>query len=316
MGQGSEREVVERVEASVERLGRAGPEMPPQPDGLVEVRASDVEPIRDAEVLELALAPADPDAGDHPAAAEAVEGRQLLGEDHGVAVRDDDHARARGGPGVLRADPGEAQDRLVDPPVVVGVLLGDEQVVGRPDRRPAESLGDLGRRLHALARGAIAEVRETESVVHGPDASGRGDQAPRATTLTNAQISSYSATMRRKAGSMVRLERDILEAAMTLRGRGLAEAHGFLLAKTIGDGADAKRLTAYGTLYKALDRLERAGYLESRWEAPDYAAEAARPRRRLYRITGHGRGRPSPTPGPPMPLAARRAGARPESQVT
>ena len=48
------------------------------------------------------------------------------------------------------------------------------------------------------------------------------------------------------------------------------------------------RLTAYGTLYKALDRLERAGYLESRWEDPDYAAEAARPRRRFYRITALG----------------------------
>jgi PadR family transcriptional regulator PadR len=94
--------------------------------------------------------------------------------------------------------------------------------------------------------------------------------------------------MRRKPGSIVSLERDILDAAITLRGRGLVEAHGFLLAKTIGDGSDAKRLTAYGTLYKALDRLERGGYLESRWEAPDYAAEAARPRRRFYRITGMG----------------------------
>ena len=94
--------------------------------------------------------------------------------------------------------------------------------------------------------------------------------------------------MRRKPGSIVSLERDILDAAMTLRGRGLVEAHGFLLAKTIGDGADAKRLTAYGSLYKALDRLERAWHLESRWEAPDYAAEAARPRRRFYRITATG----------------------------
>lgn len=95
--------------------------------------------------------------------------------------------------------------------------------------------------------------------------------------------------MRRKPGTIVPLERDILDAAVSLRARGLAEAHGFLLARTIGDdGPDAKRLTAYGTLYKALDRLERVGYLESRWEAPDYAAEAARPRRRFYRITGLG----------------------------
>jgi PadR family transcriptional regulator PadR len=91
--------------------------------------------------------------------------------------------------------------------------------------------------------------------------------------------------MRRKPGTIVSLERDILDAAMTLRGRGLAEAHGFLLAKTIGDGEEAKRLTSYGTLYKALDRLERAGYLASRWEDPQLAADDGRPRRRFYRVT-------------------------------
>ena len=75
---------------------------------------------------------------------------------------------------------------------------------------------------------------------------------------------------------------------MALRARGLPEAHGFLLARTLGDQTGARRLTAYGTLYKALDRLERAGHLRSRWEDPDYAAEAARPRRRFYRITAAG----------------------------
>ena len=94
--------------------------------------------------------------------------------------------------------------------------------------------------------------------------------------------------MRRKPGTIVPLERAILEASVTLRSRGLAEAHGFLLARTIGDATDARRLTAYGTLYKALDRLERAEFLESRWESPEYAAEAARPRRRFYRITAMG----------------------------
>lgn len=75
---------------------------------------------------------------------------------------------------------------------------------------------------------------------------------------------------------------------MALRARGVHEAHGFLLARALGDQADAKRLTAYGTLYKALDRMERAGCLESRWEDPEHAAEAARPRRRLYRLTAVG----------------------------
>lgn len=94
--------------------------------------------------------------------------------------------------------------------------------------------------------------------------------------------------MRRKAGTLVPLEVDILDASIALRARGMHEAHGFLLARAMGDGAEAKRLTSYGTLYKALDRLERGGYLESRWEDPDYAAEAARPRRRFYRITAAG----------------------------
>lgn len=94
--------------------------------------------------------------------------------------------------------------------------------------------------------------------------------------------------MRRKAGTLVSLEVAILEAALSLRGMGVHEAHGFLLARSMGDQSGAKRLTAYGTLYKALDRLERAGYLESRWEDPSYAAEASRPRRRLYRVTAAG----------------------------
>jgi DNA-binding PadR family transcriptional regulator len=84
------------------------------------------------------------------------------------------------------------------------------------------------------------------------------------------------------------LEVEILEASVTLRSRGLHEAHGFLLARTVAEGSDAKRLTAYGTLYKALDRLERGALLASRWEDPEYAAEAARPRRRFYRITAVG----------------------------
>ena len=94
--------------------------------------------------------------------------------------------------------------------------------------------------------------------------------------------------MRRKPGTLVQLERDVLEASLCLRSMGVREAHGFLLARTMSDGSDARRLTAYGTLYKALDRLERAGQLVSRWEEPEYAADAARPRRRFYRLTAAG----------------------------
>ena len=86
------------------------------------------------------------------------------------------------------------------------------------------------------------------------------------------------------------LEVSVLQAALQLRGRSVDEAHGFLLAKEMRHGRRARRLTAYGTLYKALDRLERAGYLASRWEDPDIAARDGRPRRRFYRVTLEGEG--------------------------
>ena len=96
--------------------------------------------------------------------------------------------------------------------------------------------------------------------------------------------------MRRKEGSLVPLEVSILEAALDLRHRGVSEAHGFLLAKEMREERHARRLTAYGTLYKALDRMERAGYLESRWEDPMIAAGRGPTRRRFYRVTLVGEG--------------------------
>jgi PadR family transcriptional regulator len=96
--------------------------------------------------------------------------------------------------------------------------------------------------------------------------------------------------MRRKEGALVPLEVSILEAALELRRGGVTEAHGFLLAKAMRDDHHARRLTAYGTMYKALERLERAGHLESRWEDPLIGAREGRPRRRLYRVTLVGEG--------------------------
>ncbi|WP_459863375.1 PadR family transcriptional regulator [Endothiovibrio diazotrophicus] len=42
-----------------------------------------------------------------------------------------------------------------------------------------------------------------------------------------------------------------------------------------------------GTLYPILIRLEKAGWLESRWEDVD-PSEAGRPRKRFYRVTRTG----------------------------
>ena len=92
--------------------------------------------------------------------------------------------------------------------------------------------------------------------------------------------------MRRKAGQLVPLEIAICDAAARLRRRGINEFHGYEIAKRIGEDVDSKLLTAYGTLYRALGRLESMGLLESRWEDPQIAANENRPGRRLYSLTG------------------------------
>ena len=87
---------------------------------------------------------------------------------------------------------------------------------------------------------------------------------------------------------MLPLEAGILESGLALHRRGSPRFHGFQLAKEIADTAGARRLTAHGTLYKALGRLDERGLLTSAWEDPQVAADEGRPRRRLYEVTGAG----------------------------
>ena len=91
--------------------------------------------------------------------------------------------------------------------------------------------------------------------------------------------------MRRKPGTLLPLELAILDAGITLRERGSAEFHGYLIAHEIRERDGARQLTAHGTLYKALDRMRQAGLLTSRWEDPQLAADEHRPLRRLYQVT-------------------------------
>lgn len=94
--------------------------------------------------------------------------------------------------------------------------------------------------------------------------------------------------MRRKPGSLVPLELQICAAALDLRSHGTEEFHGFLLAKRIKHESDARLLTAYGTLYRALGRLEAMGLVRSRPEDPMIASRENRPARRLYTLTPNG----------------------------
>ena len=94
--------------------------------------------------------------------------------------------------------------------------------------------------------------------------------------------------VRRKPGSLVPLEQRICLAAAALLRRGHGTFHGYEIAKSLADAADARLLTAYGTLYRALARLEEMGLLESSPEDPAIAAREGRPGRRLYTLTALG----------------------------
>jgi PadR family transcriptional regulator PadR len=94
--------------------------------------------------------------------------------------------------------------------------------------------------------------------------------------------------MRRKPGGLVPLEAAICVTAADLWRRGEHEFHGYEIAKHLGEQNDQRLLTAYGTLYRALGRLEKMGLLQSRWEDPQIPARENRPGRRLYTLTAEG----------------------------
>jgi len=90
--------------------------------------------------------------------------------------------------------------------------------------------------------------------------------------------------MRRKPGQLLPLERAICDEARDLG----KDFYGYQMAKRLQEVADSKLLTAYGTLYRALSRLQDMGLLQSRWEDPRIPARENRPGRRLYSLTALG----------------------------
>lgn len=93
--------------------------------------------------------------------------------------------------------------------------------------------------------------------------------------------------MKRKPGALLPLELSILRAGVAAAGAGENEFHGYAIATRIRE-QDGRRLTAQGTLYRALSRLEEQELLESWWEDHTIAEAEQRPRRRLYRVTALG----------------------------
>lgn len=90
----------------------------------------------------------------------------------------------------------------------------------------------------------------------------------------------------RKPGTLLPIEVEILTTALSMHRAGQATFHGFGLAQAMREQRESRSLTAHGTLYKALSRLEELGLLASSWE--DATAAEGRPRRRLYELTGKG----------------------------
>ena len=94
--------------------------------------------------------------------------------------------------------------------------------------------------------------------------------------------------MRRKKGTLLPIEIEVLSGGLALQARGAEQFHGFALAKEMAEQQRARSLTAHGTLYRVLDRLAEGGLVEGVWEDPQIAAGEGRPRRRLYHVTPEG----------------------------
>jgi DNA-binding PadR family transcriptional regulator len=94
--------------------------------------------------------------------------------------------------------------------------------------------------------------------------------------------------MRRKPGTLVPFEEALCLTALDLKRRGFESFYGYLIAKELETVTGARRPAAFGTLYRALNRLHEMGILDSSWEDPQTAAETNRPRRRLYSLTEKG----------------------------
>ena len=109
--------------------------------------------------------------------------------------------------------------------------------------------------------------------------------------------------MRRKPGALVPTEISILEVVKELPRQGAEGFYGFQIAKAIKEREGTRFLSGYGTLYRALGRLEQQGFLRSYWEDPKVALELKRPPRRFYKLTGKAAPVPSTSAPEGAPMA-------------
>lgn len=92
--------------------------------------------------------------------------------------------------------------------------------------------------------------------------------------------------MRRKSGTLVPLEETLLKVARNFADNDRPRFYAYELRDhfALDITKDGYRGTATGTLYRALARLVKWGYLESDWEV--LSPGENRPRRRYYALKG------------------------------
>ncbi|MEZ4554396.1 MAG: helix-turn-helix transcriptional regulator [Dehalococcoidia bacterium] len=90
-----------------------------------------------------------------------------------------------------------------------------------------------------------------------------------------------------EAGGDTRIGKDLVAASaipLVLSILEEGESYGYAILKRIGELSGGGMHWTDGMLYPLLHRLDRLGYIEARWDAPDGAR-----RRRYYSITPRGR---------------------------
>lgn len=85
---------------------------------------------------------------------------------------------------------------------------------------------------------------------------------------------------------MIDTEAQILRVALDLQAEGTPQFWGFVLTDKLQRLTGTPWPVGYGTIYRALNRLERMGFVASRWEQEAIARDDGRPRRRLYWLLG------------------------------
>jgi DNA-binding PadR family transcriptional regulator len=92
--------------------------------------------------------------------------------------------------------------------------------------------------------------------------------------------------------------------------RGEKAFHGYELTKLVRERIGEETAVGHAGIYKALERLERAGVLASKWEELPLDQRPQRPPRRIYWLTGLGSSSRAPVAAATR-VAGRSAGAKP-----